>query len=160
MRDVHGMIGAHRQEGIAFAAVGGDMYVWDPAGPLVVVADDDPDMRRFLRDLLNHRGYDVMTAMDVREALKHLCAPDVAAAVVDMLFVNSAGYSGLDLLRFVRSSPRLLQLPVIVLTGFPLNRAVTREIEMLGGELWHKPFDPYALVDRLNGLLLDRPLSA
>jgi DNA-binding response OmpR family regulator len=126
---------------------------------LVVVVDDDPDMRRFLRDLLNHRGYDVITAMDVREALKCLRRPDVAAAVVDMLFVNSGGYSGLDLLRFVRTSPRLAQLPVLVLTGFPLNRAVTREIDALGGELWHKPFDPFALVARLNGLL-DRPLSA
>jgi len=127
---------------------------------MVVVADDDPDMRRFLRDLLNHRGYDVITAMDVREALKHLRRPDVAAAVVDMPFVNSAGCSGLDLLRYVRNSPRLALLPVIVLTAFPLNGTLLREIEVLGGELWHKPFDPFALVDRLNGLLLEHPVSA
>jgi DNA-binding response OmpR family regulator len=127
---------------------------------MVVVADDDPDMRRFLRDLLNHRGYDVITAMDVREAMKHLRRSDVAAAVVDMLFVNSAGCSGLDVLRYVRNSPRLMLLPVIVLTGFPLNGTVLREIEALGGELWHKPFDPFALVDRLNGLLLEHPISA
>ena len=134
------------------------MHAWDQASPTLVVVDDDPDMRRFLRDLLNHRGYNVVTAMDIHEAMKHLRRPDVAAAVVDMLFVNSGGYSGLDLLRFVRNSSRLARLPVIVLTGFPLNGMVVREIEALSGELWHKPFDPYALVHRLNGLL--RPLSS
>jgi CheY-like chemotaxis protein len=77
-----------------------------------------------------------------------------------MLSVNSAECSGLDLLRYVRNSPRLALLPVIVLTGFPLHGAVVREIEALGGELWRKPFDPFALVDCLNGLLLEHPISA
>jgi DNA-binding response OmpR family regulator len=136
------------------------MHAWDPPGPRIVVVDDDPDMRRFLRDLLSHRGYNVVTAMDIHEALIHLRRSDVAAAVVDMLFVNSAGHSGLDLLRVVRNSPRLARLPVIVLTGFPLNRTVVHEIEGLGGELWHKPFDPSALVYRLNGLLRGHSSSA
>jgi DNA-binding response OmpR family regulator len=131
-----------------------------PVKPVVVVADDDPDMRRFLHDLLRQRGYTVLTAMDVHEAMTHLHRQDVAAAVIDMLFVNSGGYSGVDLLRFMRRSPSLARVPVIVLTGFPLNRTVMRDIDALGGELWHKPVDGDALGHRLHVLLLDHPISA
>ena len=91
--------------------------------------------------------------MSVPEATRHLLHPGLAAAVIDMLFVNSDGRSGLDLLRFIRAHPNIAHLPVLVVTGFPLNHTVTAEVEVLRAELWHKPFDPGALVQRLNGMV-------
>lgn len=126
---------------------------WNPAAPTVLVADDDPAARDFLNHVLADAGYNVRSAMDVAAATRCLLLPGIAAAVVDMLFVNSDGRSGLDLLRLARSNPNLEKIPVIVVTGFPLNHTVLAEIAELGAELWHKPFDPVALVQRLNGLL-------
>ena len=40
--------------------------------------------------------------MDISEAKGHVLRAGVIAAIVDMLFVNSGGQSGLDLLRFIR----------------------------------------------------------
>lgn len=91
--------------------------------------------------------------MDVPEAMEHLMRPGVAAAIVDMLFINSGGRSGLDLLRFIRADATLSRLPVIVLTGFPLNRGVLSEVAALDAELWHKPFDLPQLTERIQQLI-------
>jgi DNA-binding response OmpR family regulator len=74
-----------------------------------------------------------------------------------MLFVNSAGRSGLDVLRHVRSTAGLKDVPVVVLTGFTLNQAIVAEVESLRGELWTKPMSPRALVERLTALVSDSP---
>src|SRR5262245_31102391 len=132
-------------------------HSWNPLGPVIVVADDDPGMRGLLGRLLTDAGFSVRIAMDVPEAIEYLRHPAVAAAVLDMLFVNSDGRSGLDVLRYLRGQSSTEQLPVIILTGFSLNRSVVAEIETLRGELWHKPFDTSMLVQRLNEVVTHQP---
>jgi CheY-like chemotaxis protein len=39
-------------------------HKWNPVTPTVVVADDDPAMRQFVRHVLTDAGYNVRTAMD------------------------------------------------------------------------------------------------
>ena len=124
-----------------------------PVRPGVVAADDDPAMRALISHALTDAGYRPHTAMNVREAKDQLRRPGVAAAIVDMLFVNSGGRSGLDVLRFIREDPGLRHLPVIVLTGFPLNHDVVAEVESHHAELWHKPVDLGHLTMRLDELL-------
>jgi DNA-binding response OmpR family regulator len=124
-----------------------------PAKPVVVVADDDPDIRRLLSHVLSEAGYDVTTAMDLYEAMDLVRAPGVAAVILDMLFVNSGGRSGLDLLQFIRSQPHLKDLGVIVITGFSLNHTVVTQINAHRAELWHKPVDPIDLVQRVHHLV-------
>jgi len=124
--------------------------------PGVVAADDDPGMRALLSHALTDAGYQPYPAMDVREAMDQLRRPGIAAAIVDMLFVNSGGRSGLDVLHFIREDARLRHLPVIVLTGFPLNHDVVSQIESHQAELWHKPLDLDHLTMRLNQLLQPR----
>jgi two-component system phosphate regulon response regulator PhoB len=119
----------------------------------VVVADDDPAMRALISHALTDSGYRPYTAMDVREAIDQLRHPGVAAAIVDMLFVNSGGRSGLDVLRFIRENPGLRHLPIIVLTGFPLNHEVVAEIESRHAELWYKPVDVGHITMRLDDIL-------
>ena len=121
--------------------------------PGVVAADDDPAMRALISHALTDAGYQPYTAMDVREAMDQLRRPGVAAAIVDMLFVNSGGRSGLDVLRFIREDRGLQHLPIIVLTGFPLNHDVVAEIESHHAELWHKPIDVAHLTTRLDEVL-------
>jgi DNA-binding response OmpR family regulator len=110
-------------------------------------------MRALISHALTDAGYRPYTAMNVHEAKEELRRPGVAAAIVDMLFVNSGGRSGLDVLRFIREEPALRHLPVIVLTGFPLNHEVVAEVESHHAELWHKPVDLAHLTMRLDELL-------
>lgn len=124
-----------------------------PVRPGIVAADDDPAMRALISHALTDAGYRPHTAMNVHEAKEELRRPGVAAAIVDMLFVNSGGRSGLDVLRFIREDPGLRHLPVIILTGFPLNPDVVAEVELHHAELWHKPVDLGHLTLRLDELL-------
>jgi DNA-binding response OmpR family regulator len=130
---------------------------WNPLAPAVLVADDDPQIRGFVAHVLRDAAYNVHTAMNVPEAIKCLHRPDIALAVLDVLFVNSGGQSGLDALRFMRTHPHLEKVPALVLTGFPLNHAVVEAIQALGGELWHKPVDPGFLVQRVHDLVYQQP---
>jgi CheY-like chemotaxis protein len=136
------------------------MSKWNPVAPTVLVADDDPAMRTYLGHVLKDAGYNVRIAMDIREAIHHLRLPGVSAAIVDMLFVNSNGKSGLDILRHIRSHPGTEEMPVLVFTGFPLNAEVTNDVSALRGELWHKPVDPAFLVQRLHDLLYQRSVAS
>jgi CheY-like chemotaxis protein len=118
----------------------------------VLVVDDDPSVRRLLERALRDGGFLPRPAMDIVSA-KELLEAGASAVVLDMLFVNSAGLSGLDLLRYIRADPRYKHLPVILLTGFTLNDAVVREVKSLGALLCQKPVSPLALVDRLKELV-------
>ena len=129
------------------------LFKRNASGPVVLVADDDPSMRGFETHALEHAGFKVRQAMDVTQAFGHLRQPGVAAAVIDMLFVNSDGRSGLDILKYIRSHPHTQNIPVLVLTGFNLNHSVTQEVRAMGGELWQKPVDAAFLVGRLQQLL-------
>lgn len=131
---------------------------WNPLAPVVLVADDDPAMREFVARVLRDAGYNVRVAMDVPRALECLRLPGVSAAVLDMLFVNSNGRSGLDILRYIRTHPDLERMPVVMLTGFPLNHSVVAEVHALRAELWHKPIDRVFLVQRLHDLLYQQPV--
>lgn len=132
---------------------------WNPLAPVILVADDDPAMREFAAHVLSDAGYNVRVAMDIPQAIACLRLPGVSAAVLDMLFVNSDGRSGLDVLRFIRASPNFEHVPVVILTGFPLNHSVIAEVQALRGELWHKPVDAAFLVQRLHDLLYQHPLG-
>ncbi len=131
----------------------------NPMAPVVLVVDDDPQMRDFVAHVLRDAAYTVETAMDIPDAIHHLHRPNVALAVLDMLFVNSGGQAGLDALRYMRTHSHLEKVPVLVLTGFPLNRAVVAEVHALGGELWHKPIDPAFLVQRVHDLVYQQPIN-
>jgi CheY-like chemotaxis protein len=124
-----------------------------PHGPVILIADDDPSMRGFETHVLEHAGFTVRQAMDVRQACTLLAQPGVSAAVIDMLFVNSDGQSGLDILKSIRSNPQTQNIPVLVLTGFNLNHRVADEVRAMGGELWQKPVDADFLVQRLQVLI-------
>ena len=132
---------------------------WNPLAPVILVADDDPAMREFVAHVLVEAGYNVRVAMDIPRAIEWLQLPGVSAAVLDMLFVNSDGRSGLDILRHIRTDPNLQQVPVLMVTGFPLNHSVIAEVQSLRGEIWHKPIDPAFLVQRLHDLLYDHPVT-
>lgn len=121
--------------------------------PVIVVSDDDPGMRDVLRLVLSRAGCEVRTAANIDETMVCLLEPNVSVAVLDMLFINSGGRSGLDVLEFIRKGTRHPRLPVIVLTGFTLNPKVLERVELHGAELWHKPPDFEKLAERISEIL-------
>src|SRR3990172_7174447 len=79
---------------------------------LVLVVDDDPDLREFVRVVLEGAEYRVRLACDGAEALRLLAeeAPDVI-----LLDIKMPGLSGDDLLRLFRRLQR--HPPVVIMTA-------------------------------------------
>ena len=83
---------------------------------LVLVADDDPDIRDLARILISSRGHEVLTAGDGREAVASMAARPPALVVTDY---TMPGQDGLAVCRAVRSTPGLDEIPLILLTALP-----------------------------------------
>lgn len=91
----------------------------------VLLAEDDAALRRFIEVLLQRAGYEVISAADGLEAMKSLLAATVHVIVTDAVMPNLSGY---ELCRFVRSSPHLSHLPIILLSGLDQKNAETEQV--------------------------------
>lgn len=114
----------------------------------VLLAEDDPALRRYLEIVLQRAGYEVLSATDGLEAMKLLITRSFDVVVTDAMMPNLNGY---ELCRFIRSSRHLSQLPIVLLSGLdPKNTA--SETEQVNAFL-AKPISPDSLVDCIAQLI-------
>jgi CheY-like chemotaxis protein len=84
----------------------------------ILFVDDDAVILSLYQKALVQRGFTVETATDGIAAIKSLRASRPDVVVLDLMMPK---FSGVDVLRFVRSEAKLSDLPVIVLTNSYLN---------------------------------------
>ena len=117
------------------------------AACVVLVVDDDPDVREFLQEYLTGHGFQVHTAEsgDGARALLNGCSPDVA-----LLDVGLPGEDGLSLARHLRER---LDIGIIMVSGAgeTVDRIVGLEVG--ADDYLAKPFDPRELRARLKSVL-------
>lgn len=82
--------------------------------PLIIIADDDPIVAELARDVLEAEGYVVGLAPDGRAAFNAIRVkrPDLV-----LLDCGMPEMTGLDVLRLMRASPALQDIPVVMFTG-------------------------------------------
>jgi len=80
----------------------------------VLLAEDDRALRRFLEVVLERAGYQVIPASDGLEAMKLVLSTPIDIVVTDAMMPNLSGH---EFCRFLRNSPALSQLPVILLSA-------------------------------------------
>jgi len=122
----------------------------------VLVAEDDPSLRRLIVTVLQDGGYDVIEAEDGVQLLQHIeqlvsaqCAPSDSFVVVTD--VNMPGLSGLDVLAVLRCALARARVVLITAFGDAETRAEARELGAV--TVLDKPFDLDALravVDRIS----------
>ena len=125
------------------------------ARPRIMIVDDDGAMRSLIRMTLPLMDAEIAEAGDGREALELAgrARPDLV-----LLDWRMPGRSGADVLAELKR--RYRDLPVIVLTGETgaLQRALA---ESLGADTFvTKPFSPLALLETIERLLAEQPVSA
>jgi excisionase family DNA binding protein len=118
------------------------------AGPLVLVVDDDPRVREFVRINLELEGYTVREAERAEEALAAIedQAPDLM-----LLDVVMPGTDGWELLQ--RMQERHGSIPVIMFSGKVDEQTAGEAARRGAQEFVGKPFDPQQLVDRAKQLV-------
>jgi DNA-binding response OmpR family regulator len=122
------------------------------AGSLhLLVAEDEPHIRRILATLLEASGFRTRIVCDGDEALEHL-RTDLPCDLI-LMDLLMPGKSGLDVLQEIRKLPHREEVPVVILTA--KGQAVDRERAFALGasDFITKPFSPKKLLSRVDQLL-------
>jgi CheY-like chemotaxis protein len=112
----------------------------------ILVVEDDPELQRDLRSLLEGEGYAVDSALNGREALTVLSSgrpPD--AILLDLMMPVMNGYEFLAEVRSGTASAKAI--PTVLLSAAP--DSVKTSVQ-LGLRLVQKPFDIDVLLDTLR----------
>ncbi len=113
----------------------------------ILIVDDEPNMRGFLRMILEDEGYTVETATNGQEALDKVrrCPPD--AILLDLMMPVMDGWSFLATRRTLSAE---CLCPVLIMSAVG-GWYMARELGASG--FLAKPFDVDVLLTKLTGVL-------
>ena len=80
----------------------------------VLVADDDLEILKMVRNLLQRRGMKVLSATDGDEAMQQILENRPRLVILDVMM---PGQTGWEVCKAIREQPSLEQMGVIMLTG-------------------------------------------
>ncbi|HEX5203345.1 response regulator transcription factor [Paractinoplanes rhizophilus] len=117
---------------------------------VVLVADDDADIRDLVAFKLEQAGFEVIGVEDGRTALEQARGRQPALAVLD---VSMPGLSGIDVCRMLRADPATSGMLIIMLTARVQEQDVEGGFSAGADDYVTKPFSPRELVSRIQALL-------
>jgi two-component system chemotaxis response regulator CheY len=96
----------------------GGMFAGHTSNGLILVVDDEPDVRKVVRMMLTRSGYDVIEAEDGEKAIQVINEGEnpllVDVIIIDLRMPN---INGIETIFY--SQLQFPRVPVIVLTGYP-----------------------------------------
>jgi diguanylate cyclase (GGDEF)-like protein len=116
----------------------------------ILVADNEPDILRFVEVNLRLEGFDVVLARDGTEALAQ--AFEVRPSLI-LLDVMMPGLDGFEVCRRLRADPRTSHVPVIFLTAKSMTADKVVGLTAGADDYVLKPFDPIELIARVRTTL-------
>ena len=137
---------ANRKEGGAQVTIQVPYLPAEPVVPgLVLLVEDNVEIRRTVRDFLQRMGHAVVETDTVEEAQKLALVGDVTFVVTDLMLKN--GGTGLALANHLHAHRQ--ELPVLIITGLPKGDSRCQAAAEICPVL-HKPFEFDALAAKMN----------
>ena len=122
-----------------------------PAKSRILVADDEPHIRRILTTFLESHGFLVDEALDGAQALESLQGPVVYdLALLDIMMPE---HDGLEVLASARRLPHREGLPMVILTAKGQDADRAAAFRMGADDFLTKPFSPKKLLARIQELI-------
>ncbi|UCC26844.1 MAG: response regulator [Gemmatimonadales bacterium] len=124
----------------------------DPAvARRILVAEDEPHIRRILATLLQGADFEVDMASDGREAMARLeSATEYHLVVTDLMMPH---LSGLEVLEAMAALSHRTDLPVVMLTAKGQDADREKALALGARDFLTKPFSPKKLLARIDELL-------
>jgi len=117
----------------------------------ILVADDEPHIRRILGTFLEVSGFKVDEAIDGAEAMELLRgSTHYDLALLDIMMPE---YTGLEVLDFGRQLPHREGLPIVILTAKGQDADREAAFRLGADDFLTKPFSPKKLLARIHELL-------
>jgi len=121
--------------------------------PTVLIVDDEPPIRRFLRTSLAAQGYRVVEAEDGAGALRQIADEKPDLIVLDLGLPDR---DGIDLIREIRQSA---ETPIVVLSVRDDERGKVQALDLGASDYVTKPFGTEELLARVRAALRHRLLE-
>jgi DNA-binding response OmpR family regulator len=118
--------------------------------PLVLVADDDPDILQLVSLRLERSGYEVVAARDGEQALNAALERTPDLALLDVTMPKLDGY---EVTARLRGNERTRRMPVILLTARVQETDLARGIQAGADDYVTKPFSTQELRERVQAAL-------
>ncbi|WP_309399234.1 response regulator [Cerasicoccus maritimus] len=116
----------------------------------ILIADDDPLMIRLLEFNLKRIKCKLIVCREGLGAEQLLKTERPDMAIIDVML---PGKSGLELIQFVRSEPKLASMPLIVVTGHGETQVHEELLAAGANRVFTKPFAPSLLQSAVQELL-------
>jgi DNA-binding response OmpR family regulator len=131
-----------------------------PTEPLVthkmLLVDDDDGVRTMMTATLQHKGFEVVAAANVTEALRHIATESFDVLITDLHMPNPGdGFTVVTAMR--HSQPNALTLFV---SGYPDVQGAMAAILLEADEILVKPFEVGKLADLVREKMLNRKPAA
>jgi two-component system sensor histidine kinase/response regulator len=121
----------------------------------ILIAEDSPTQAERLRHILEKQGYNVMAAVNGRQAVELARQQKPTLIISDVLMPEMDGYQLCDK---IKSDPQLKDIPVILVTTLSDPHDVIRGLECRADNFIIKPYDEHHLFSRIQFVMLNREL--
>ncbi len=124
--------------------------------PLIMLADDDIEIRRILTRSLASLDGEVIEAKDGEEALELIIEHHPDLVILDVMMPTLSGW---ELCKYIRGKDEYKDIAVVMLTA--IGRTVNEMTSPLYGAdaYLDKPFEIQEVIDVVSGLLSERGAS-
>ncbi|MCB0379360.1 MAG: response regulator [Bdellovibrionales bacterium] len=115
-----------------------------------LIVDDDEDILKIIRVLLQSQGHDVEPSTSALEAMKLLKRQEFDLVITD---ATMPAHSGFDLIRTIRKDKNLKHLTIAMLTGRREREDIEQAVEVGVEDYIVKPIDPKVLMEKVDRLI-------
>jgi DNA-binding response OmpR family regulator len=113
----------------------------------IIVADDDPQLLRFLVRNLEFEGFEVHKASDGKEALELITTASPDLVILDLMMPRMDGFAVCSAVR------EFSAVPIIILTALGWDQEKVRAFELGADDYLTKPFSLEELIARVRAVL-------
>lgn len=115
----------------------------------VLVADDNAELRVFVREMLETRGFQVIEAVDGEDALSKFIAHDhISLVVLDSVMPKKNGRQVCDAMRAAKP-----EMKALFISGYTTDTVLEKGIEEGEVDFMRKPLDPEVFVEKVREMI-------
>ncbi len=111
----------------------------------VLIVEDDPDEREFLKGFLTRKRYDVDVARDGGQAHSAFTMHQPDFVILDLILARESGFEVCERMKQINQN-----IPILILTAIDMDDARDLAFRVGADGYMTKPFDPEELVTRMT----------
>ncbi|MEM7194094.1 MAG: response regulator [Pseudomonadota bacterium] len=121
-----------------------------PEKKQILLVEDEPNIVISLKFLLENAGFNVDVETNGKDALNHIFQQPPSVLVLDVMLPELDGF---EILKRVRTDPRVNRLPVLMLTAKGQREDQKNAIEFGADKFITKPFSNAEVVEAVESLV-------